>query len=75
MKSPQVECCSYILDKDRYSDLQVLQSGAGYYIGTTYSNKKGFTEPGTRDSEEYFRTHELAQAAFESNKWTQRYHP
>ena len=42
-----------------YSDLQVLRSAAGYYIGTLWHGK-GHTEPGTRDSG-YFATEAEAQ--------------
>ncbi len=61
MKSPMVTQADYIADKGRYSDLQVLQSAAGYYIGTVYENPEGFTEPGSRDSD-YFKTKEQAEA-------------
>lgn len=61
MKSPMVEQASYITpeDKGRYSDLVVLASGAGYYVGTIYHNPNGFVEPGSRDSD-YFMTQEAA---------------
>ena len=36
MKSPMVENAEYIKDKEKYSELQILRSGAGYYIGTLY---------------------------------------
>ena len=55
-----VETQDYITDKDRYSELQVLQSGAGYYVGTLYNNPDGFVEPGSRDSG-YFPTRQAAQ--------------
>ena len=42
MKSPLVESADYIKDKENYSDLQVLMSGAGYYIGTVYNNPEGY---------------------------------
>lgn len=60
MKSPMVQSASYIKDKERYSDLQVLRSGAGYYIGTVYIHPEGFAEPGSRDSD-YFPTKEAAE--------------
>jgi hypothetical protein len=66
---------SYITDKERYSDMMVLQSGAGYYIGTLYSNPEGYVEPGGRDSVEYYPTKELAEFAFSNNAWTQRNGP
>lgn len=61
MKSPMVENADYINDKEGYSDLQVLMSAAGFYIGTIYHNKDGFEEPGSRDSG-YYRTREEAEA-------------
>ena len=55
MKSQMVELADYIekSEKEKYSELQVLQSAAGYYIGTIYTNSDGFKEPGSRDSD-YF---------------------
>ncbi|NUU68585.1 hypothetical protein HQN64_21095 [Enterobacteriaceae bacterium BIT-l23] len=47
--------------------LQVLQSGRGYYIGTM--NDEG---PVSRESEEYFRTHDKASKALQGGTWTQR---
>lgn len=57
MKSPMVTNASYIenADKGNYSELQVMQSGAGWYIGTIYTGADGFQEPGSRDSD-YFAT-------------------
>lgn len=57
-----------------YSDLQVLRSAAGWYVGTTHYNKKGFYEPGSRESE-YFRTHHDAHAALTNHTWNQRPNP
>lgn len=52
MKSPKIQSAAYISveDKARYSDMLILESPAGYYIGTLYSNSEGFKEPGSRDS-------------------------
>lgn len=63
MKSPMIQEADYITeaDKENYSDLQVLQSNAGFYIGTLY-NERGMLSPGTRDSE-YFPTRESAAKA------------
>jgi len=63
MKSPQVELATYISGdkKRRYSDLQVLESRAGFYVGTTYDGNHG-PEPGSRDSG-YFPTREKAEGA------------
>lgn len=61
MKSPMIQNASYLTEKTGYSELQVLSSAAGYYVGTTYTDPEdGFTEPGSRDSD-YFRTHEEAE--------------
>jgi len=61
MKSLLVFEAPYIspADKRRYSDLKVLKSAAGWYIGTLYSDGNGFIEPGSRDSE-YFASEESA---------------
>ncbi|EBW7148989.1 hypothetical protein XZ90_004366 [Salmonella enterica subsp. enterica] len=47
--------------------LQVLRSGAGFYIGT--ANEMG---PVSRESVEYFATAELAERALEQGTWSQR---
>ncbi len=47
--------------------LKVIRSGAGYYIGT-FSVDAG---PVSRESEEYWPTEELADAAMASGAWTQ----
>jgi len=49
--------------------LQVLRSAAGHYIGT-FDNG-----PVSRESVEYFPTHEAARHALETGVWTQRQHP
>lgn len=73
MKSPMVVANPYLLPStpevgktNRYTDLQVLRSGAGWYIGTLYeefdeSGKRVWQEPGSRDSD-YFSTEEGAAA-------------
>lgn len=61
MKSPMVQNADYISDKGRYSELKVMRSPAGWYLGTTYNHPDGFEEPGSRDSG-YFRTEEAAKA-------------
>lgn len=48
--------------------LQVLRSGAGFYIGT--ANEMG---PVSRESVEYFATAELAERALEQGSWSQRH--
>lgn len=74
MKSPMVQTAPYIEDKGNYSELMVLQSGAGYYIGTIYHNPDGYDEPGSRDSG-YYRTREEAEKALKEEIWDQRLHP
>lgn len=51
-------------------ELQVLQSAAGFYIGT-YCRHDG---PFTRESAEYFPTRLSADAALSSGHWTRRTH-
>lgn len=65
---------SYIKDKQLYSDMQVLHSGAGYYIGTMYDNPLGFEEPGSRDSI-YYGTRKEAMEALLSGNFVPREHP
>lgn len=64
MKSPMVQNNDYIADKDAYSDMQVLQSGGGWYVGTLYTNTEDssfkYQEPGSRDTD-YFATKEDAE--------------
>jgi hypothetical protein len=57
MKSPMVTSADYIeeVDKGSYSELKVMRSTAGWYVGTEYNDPAGFTEPGSRDSG-YFAT-------------------
>ena len=46
-----------------FSELQVLRSAAGFYIGTTYTDpENGWGEPGSRDSD-YFVHKEQAMMA------------
>jgi hypothetical protein len=47
-------------DAGRYSDLQVLRSAAGWYVGTVFTDASGFPMPGSRDSG-YFATREDAE--------------
>jgi hypothetical protein len=64
MKSVIVQNVAPADDLSGYTDLQVLRSAAGWYIGTMYRNVNpdGSTwdEPGSRDSD-YFRTREEAE--------------
>lgn len=50
--------------------LQVLRSAAGHYIGT--HDDEG---PVSRESVEYFPSHEVAQRALATHAWTQRSNP
>lgn len=64
MKSPMITKGDFIEDKGSYSDLMVLRSGAGFYVGTLWQERdaKGkivYQEPGSRDSD-YFPSHEAA---------------
>jgi hypothetical protein len=60
MKSPMLKNIK-VDDPENYSDLKVMHSAAGYYIGTTYTDPKdGFAEPGSRDSQ-YFKEKETAE--------------
>ena len=53
---------TYCPDPDNYSDLKVLSSGAGFYVGTVHTDPEfGFDEPGSRDSD-YFPDAESAAA-------------
>lgn len=57
-----IENADYLSEKTGYSELQVLKSAAGYYIGTMYTDPKdGFQEPGSRDSD-YFATEDQAKS-------------
>lgn len=49
--------------------LQVLRSAAGHYIGTFDDG------PVSRESVEYFPSHEAARHALKSGAWTQRQYP
>jgi len=74
MRSPAIQTSSMRLaEKMRYSHLQVLKSAAGFYIGTMYKEPEGYEVPGTRDSQEYFSTRELAEAALGASAFTQRW--
>jgi hypothetical protein len=51
--------------------LEVLQSAAGYYIGTFHPEDGPFS----RESVEYFPTRQAARDALASGAWTQRPNP
>lgn len=61
MRSYQIQYCVSKAEEERYSDLQVMQSAAGYYIGTVYQEEE-FPAPGSRDTN-YFQSKELAAKA------------
>lgn len=67
-------------EEGSYSDIKVMKSAAGYYIGTEFlhgdaSDFCGMVEPGSRESVEYFDTYESAADALRTGNWTQRGHP
>lgn len=64
-----------------YTELQVLRSGGGWYIGTMFvhhtdgrSDCPGLVEPGSRESE-YFASQHEALHAFHTLSWNQRERP
>ncbi len=61
--------CKTILGID--VPLVVLRSAAGYFIGAEDENGS----PLSRDSAEYYRTHEEATRALEEGSFTQRLEP
>jgi hypothetical protein len=63
VKSIQILRAHYInqAEKDRYSELLVLHSPAGYYLGTFFKGTE-FTEPGSRDTS-YLETKSQAELA------------
>jgi hypothetical protein len=58
------ECCGKRLP------LQVMQSNAGFYIGTS---DEGL--PCSRESNEYYRTEAKAQVALRNSEWSQKETP
>lgn len=52
-------------------ELQVMDSNAGFYLGTWTKDLGSIS----RESEEYFKTHDAATAALGSGEWTQRVTP
>jgi hypothetical protein len=51
-------------------ELQILQSNAGFYIGTTFDGM-----PNSRESLQYWPTREAAAVALASGEWTSRDNP
>jgi hypothetical protein len=79
MKSPMVTNLAEIQNKDQYTDLQVLKSPAGWYVGTMHIDPEYGAEPGSRDSG-YFATKEeaeyflrLVEAVPNPQEYTRRY--
>ena len=61
-----------LVDGDRVSDLQVMKSGAGYYIDRSYWDEEfGFEGPYSRESG-YFPTYEAAEIELDLNNWEVR---
>jgi hypothetical protein len=58
----------------RSNVLKVLESGAGFYIGTTY-REDGMDLPYSRVSVEYYGTYADAKVALENNTYQKRGHP
>lgn len=58
---------SLILEDGTELPFQVLESGAGFYIGTL---EDGF--PYSRESARYWKTREEAQEALDTRKWLPR---
>lgn len=59
-----------------YTDPEVLESAAGFYIGQQYYDSDiGCHVPGGRLSVRYWRAKHEAQAALKSGAWQMRDHP
>jgi hypothetical protein len=55
-----------------YSELQVLRSAAGFYIGTTYTDtENGWAEPGSRDSDYFVHKEQAMMALAKLEEFTQ----
>ena len=62
----------HIIHGDPVSDLMVMQSAAGHYIGREYFDLElGFPAPFSRESG-YYRTREEAQVALQAGHWEVR---
>ena len=55
----------------KISELKVLQSAAGYYIGRLYLTSNYESEPYSRESN-YFRDPHVAQKALDNNTFVQK---
>lgn len=70
MKSLQV--LIVIGDYTGYSDLQVLRSAAGFYIGTIYTDPETkFQEPGSKDSDYFTHKEQAMQALHKLEQFVQ----
>lgn len=56
----------------KISELRVLESAAGYYIGRTCVDEDGFSFPYSRNSAEYYATEEEAEQALYNRSFTYR---
>lgn len=58
----------------KYSELQVLSSAAGWFVGTTHKESDNhLAEPGSRDTC-YFGTHAMAQYALKTLEFLNKKH-
>jgi hypothetical protein len=57
-----VDSHSKVKEAHLYSELKIMRSNAGWYVGTTFTDSTGFTEPGSRDTD-YFSSKEDAEKA------------
>lgn len=64
--------CAKYFEEER--ELKVLQSAAGFYIGTRAGIEEGYNpgEPISQDSQDYYPTHEEALHALVDRTWVQR---
>jgi hypothetical protein len=53
--------------------LEIHQSAAGFYLGTyRFDVEMGCPMPYTRESNEYWRSHQLAENALSTGAWSQK---
>ena len=58
---------------DIITDLKVMKSAAGYYIGRGFTEPDvPFEQPYSRDSLDYYPTREAAQYALDNDEWVAR---
>ena len=58
-----------------YSELMVLHSSNGYYIGRKFIDPDGSEHPGSRESAEYYETAWQAEHALVNGTYSDRGHP